>query len=150
MTLPALSEAGNAAPRVEKMKDKGSLTNEKYQFTVPVSTGGDQTFEWRLPDALKATPGVPKVRKLYQVGKEEVLATWTQELNPEQQLAIGYFQFTNATHSGQFGPYWTLVAAASGIRIGQMQWEVSAAADQMIKGAGEVITKGLSFGVGFA
>ena len=151
ITLPALSQSADNAPRVEKLKDKGGFKEEIFTFTVPVGPGNnlqDQTFEWRSLGALKPTPGVPKVKRLVQAGKDEVLATWTEELNPIQQMALGYFQFTGAGLNAALGGYWTLMAVASGVRTAQVQWEVSAAADTMIKGAAKVALGVGGMGIG--
>lgn len=137
-----------------KIKDKGGIKEERYQFTIPVSTGGEeQTFEWRLPDAIKATPGVPKVRKLAPIAGEgagEVLATWTEELDMMGRMVLGYFEFTEKGVAGQarLGAYWTLVSVASAVRLAQIKWEASAAADQMIKGAAKVALSAASMGAG--
>ena len=145
LTLPALSETGGTAPRVEKLKDLGGFKEERHSFTVPTASGNslqDQTFEWRaISDMKKLSPGELRVKKLFRAGSEEVLAMWTEEQHPVEQMALGYFQFTEAAQSAQFGGYWTLVAVASGIRLAQVKWEASAYADQMIKGAAKVTTK---------
>lgn len=85
---------------------------------------------------------MPKVRSLIRLQDEEVLATWTEELHPLEQMAIGYFQFSGAAQSGQLGEYWTLMAVASGIRIAESEWELSAAIDSMIKAAGKIALGG--------
>ena len=139
ITLPALSDAAGGAPTVVRVKDKGSLKEEKFVFPVPVGEGGEENFEWRGPGALKPTPGVAQVKRLTRQGSEVVLATWTEELDPVGKGALGYFAFVEGGGSAQLGGYWTLVAVATGIRLAQVKWEASAAAEQMIKGAGKVV-----------
>ena len=91
-----------------------------------------ESFEWHKEDMLKK----PLVRELLRVSEGEVIAVWTEE-TPHQNAKMGTVRFQGSGNVAELGEYWMLAAVMTLLRVNQVHWEATIAADKAIEGGGE-------------
>ena len=149
----ALPAPAGAAPanQIEILKDQKSWTADLHNFHAVVGGPGApaERFDWRGDDARLAGKKPIFERKLFRLrgGAEEVVGVWADEKDPQALAAgrLGSFVFHGSGATGELGPYWTLLAVASCVKLFQNTWEARAAADKMIKAAPGLLGAGLGF-----
>lgn len=156
IALPAYDhqDGGAAVNQIVLLKDSGGIRFEKWQFSVPVGPQGRiETFEWRSTNSIQTGPDRPLERRLLRLsttetlGREDVLARWTDELVPEHESKLGTFRFENMEAMDALGASWALAAVMSLLRIVQATSEAKVAADGMLRAAGKLVAAGIGFGV---
>lgn len=159
IALPAATTSPNGpVNQIEDLSCRTSIKFENFAFSITVGPPGGgpnsrkEEFEWRTENLLKPPPGKPFERTLVRMPNqagagEEIVGRWTGEQKPEQNAKLGEFQFEGTGATGELGPYWALMVVMSLLRVSQIRWEASAAADSMITAAGKLVVFGVGVGV---
>ncbi|KAH8172263.1 hypothetical protein LIA77_09031 [Sarocladium implicatum] len=154
IALPAYDshDGGAAVNQIVRLKDSSGIKFEKWLFSVPVGPQGRiETFEWRSSDSIRAGPDRPLERRLLRLsttetlGREDVVARWTDEAVPENESKLGTFHFENMEALNEMGAFGTLAAVMSLLRIVQATSEAKVAADGMLRAAGKLAGAGIGF-----
>lgn len=143
VALPAAS-SGPDGPvnQIAQLSAQKSIKFDNFNFTCPVG-GAQEQFEWRSDNVLKPVEGRPYERTLVRMRNgEEVVGRWTDDRAPEKSAKLGTFQFEGSGATGELGAYWALMAVMTLLRISQVKWEASLAADKMLAGAAKVALLG--------
>lgn len=144
VALPAASSTPEGAVnRIVPLSPQKSLKFDNFNFSCPVGDAGvEEQFEWRSDSIIRPPPGKLYERALIRMKGEEVVGRWTDDPAPEKSAKLGTFQFEGSGATGELGQYWTLMAVMTLLRISQIKWEASAAADKMLSAAARVTLLG--------
>jgi hypothetical protein len=153
MSLVALPGA-DGVNEITQISPQKSIKYDNFNFACRVGdVRVEEPFEWRSDNQIRPPPGKLYERTLVRTNGvggsgEEVVGRWTDDEAPEKTAKLGTFRFEGSGAKGELGDYWTLMVVMTLLRISQVKWEASAAADKMLSAAAKVTLLGAGLGMG--
>ena len=132
VSIAGIPNGGNHVRPLKKLK---SFATECISFEIKIGSKME-SFEWRSDSVLKPVPNRGFGCTLLRTARgNEMVASWVDELNPEDESMLGTFRFHGSGVAGRLGPRWALTAVLSLLRINQQRNQGKITRIEMIEAA---------------